>query len=430
MMTQVIIIFVLVLFLAIFLGFPTAYALGIVTLIFIFIERGFDFSSALVAIPVVKAVDNFTLLAVPFFILVGKLMNESGLTERLFGFALKFVGHLSGGLAHVNILASMIFAGMSGAAMADAGGLGAIEYKAMKEEGYEPKFSAGVTLGSALIGPIIPPSIPVLIYASLTEISATGLLMAGLLPGILMGIVLMIIVCIYAVKRHYPKKPRASIREMLNAFRRAFLTLLTPVLLVGGIASGIFTATEASAIASLYLLLIVLFVYRTVGLKKLNYVFRAVIRDTATVMFLLAMAMFYGWMLTRMRIPAAILESLLNISENPYIVVFMVIVFLLLLGCFLSPGVSVLIIAPIIAPIGVTLGFHPLHFGIIVLIAMEIGTSTPPVGASLYALTQVTGVPIETISKGVIPFILGVLGVIILVLFIPKIALFVPGLIN
>jgi tripartite ATP-independent transporter DctM subunit len=427
MMLEVVLIFVLVLFITIAIGVPIVYGLGIASLIYFFTTRGLGFPPDLIVIPMVQSVNSFLLLAVPLFFFVGRLMNESGLTDRLFTFANALVGHVRGGLGHVNVLCSMIFAGMSGAAAADVAGPGAVEYKAMLDQGYDKGLSAGVSLGSSVIGPIIPPSIPVLIYASITEISATGLLMAGLVPGILTGFAQMGVVAYHC--RNRPRSRRATLLEIGTAFKKSFLTLLTPVILVVGIGSGIFTATEAGAVAGFYLLIIAVGVYRTVTLQKLILICRAVVKDTAIVMFLLASASFYGWILTRLRIPMAVLEALLSFSDNPYVIIGIIILFLLVIGCFFSTAVGLVMVAPIVAPVASAVGFDPIHFGIIVIISMVIGTATPPVGASLYALMQVTRLPIEMISKSVIPFLIATLVVILITVFFPSLALFFPRLI-
>jgi tripartite ATP-independent transporter DctM subunit len=426
MMLEALLIFIVGLFITIALGIPTVYGLGIVSLVYLFIHRGFEFPPSLFVVPIVNSVNSFLLLAVPLFFFVGRLMNECGLTDRLFAFANSLVGHIRGGLGHVNVLNSMIFAGMSGSATADAAGPGAVEYKAMIDQGYSPEFSAGVSLASSMIGPIIPPSIPVLIYASITEISATGLLMAGLLPGILIGLLQMSLVAYYC--RKMPKRRRATLKEIGTAFKRSFLTLLTPFILVVGIGAGIFTATEAAAVAAFYLLVLATVVYRTVSFKQIVSICRGVIVDTAVVMFLLATATFYGWMLTRLRIPAAILENLLSFSTNPYVIISIVVAFLLAMGCFFSTAVGLVIVAPIVAPIAVAAGFNPIHFGIVVIITMVIGTATPPVGSSLYAMVQVTRIPMERVVRGTLPFLYITIAAIAIVILVPPIAMFFPKL--
>lgn len=419
-------LFVVGLLAALIAGVPVVYALGIVSLAFLFIQRGFSFAPDLIIVPMVQSLNSFILLAVPLFFFVGKLMNESGLTDRLFGFANSVVGHFRGGLAYVNVLNSMIFAGMSGSAAADAAGPGAVEYRAMVDQGYDREFSAGLSCASALIGPIIPPSIPVMIYAAIAEVSATGLLVAGLLPGILIGLLQMVMVWYYTQSR--PKGRPGSVSDVCTAFKRAFLTLLTPVILVGGMVGGVFTATEAAAVAGFYLLILVLAVYKTVNLTQLIRILRETVRDTSVVMFLLATASLYGWLLTRARIPTIVLEGLLSVSTNGYVLVFIVVGFLLIMGCFFSTAVGLILVAPIVAPVAEAAGFDPLHFGIIVVITMVIGSATPPVGADLYATVQVTKLPVEAVCRGMLPFLYVTLLAVGILIFVPGLAVSLPNL--
>lgn len=427
-MLSILLLFVGGLLLTLILGVPVAYALGFVSLVFLFIQRGLNFAPDLIIVPMVQAMNNFIIIAVPLFFFVGKLMNESGLTDRLFGFANAAVGHVRGGLAYVNVVNSMVFAGMSGSAAADAAGPGAIEYRAMVNQGYDPEFSAGLSCASALIGPIIPPSIPVMIYAAIAEVSATGLLLAGLLPGILIGVFQMVVVAFYT--RHREKGRRATLKEAWTAFKQAILTLLTPVILIGGMLGGIFTPTEAAAVAGLYLLLLVMCVYRTVSVKTLFRVLRETVRDSAVVMFLIASASLYGWLLTRARIPTIILEGLMSVSTNGYVIVLIVVGFLLIMGCFFSTAVGLILTTPIVAPVAAAAGFDPLHFGIIVVITMVIGSATPPVGADLYATVQVTKLPVETVCRGMLPFLYVTLLAVGVLILVPSLALYVPNLLS
>lgn len=422
---EVMVIFLVGVFLvSIALGVPIAYSLGLASILYLVFTRGFGFAPDLIVVPMLQSVNSFMLLSVPIFFFVGRLMNESGLTDRLFYFIMSLVAQFRGGRAYVNVIDSMIFAGISGTATADAAGPGAIEYESMINQGYSKEFSAGCSLGSSLLGPIIPPSIPALMYASMTEISATALLMAGLLPGILIGFVQMGL-CAYLCRKRR-KGTRATVREMVTAFRHSFLVMLTPVILIVGMGAGFFTATEAAAIAGFYLFVLAWAVYRTVTLKQVWGISREVVKDTAVVMFLLAVASFYGWLLTRLQIPQIILKGMISITDNPYGVVFIMIAFLLIMGCFFSTGVGLVIVAPIVAPIGVQLGFDPLHFGIIVLISMVMGSASPPVGASLYAIMQVTGLSMDKVWKGVSPFYWVTVAALCAMVFFPRVATFVP----
>jgi len=425
MMTHFVSIFIVGFFVTLAVGIPIVYGLAGVSILYLILGRGFDFPPDLLVVPMVQSVNSFILLAVPLFFFLSRLMNESGLTDRLFAFVNALVGHFRGGLGHVNVLISMIFAGMSGSATADAAGPGAMEYKAMVDQGYSPEFSAGVSLGSALIGPIIPPSIPVMIYAAVTELSPTALLMAGLVPGILIGLAQMGVVA-YSC-RNRPKMPRASLRTIWNTFAKTFLVLLTPFVLIIGISAGIFTATEAAAIACIYALFIACVVYRTVSFKKLISVTRGVVQDTAVVMFVLSTATFYGWMLTRLRIPVMVVEFLMSLSSNSFVITIMVVIFLLAMGCFFSTAVGLIIVAPIVHPVALAIGFDPIHFGIVCIVTMVYGSATPPVGSSLYALMQVTKLPMEKLARGVLPFLIVSIAIVLLMIFVPQISLFFPN---
>jgi tripartite ATP-independent transporter DctM subunit len=426
-MYSIVLLFLAGLLAALLIGIPIVYGLGFISLTYLFLTRGFSFPADLIVVPMVQSLNSFILIAVPLFFFVGKLMNESGLTDRLFGFAESLVGHFRGGLAHVNVVSNMIFAGMSGSAAADAAGPGAVAYKAMVNQGYDPEFSAGLSCASALIGPIIPPSIPVMIYASMAEVSATGLLMAGLLPGILIGLLQMAVVAYLCRQR--PHGRRASLSEVAVTFKRAFLIMLTPLILVWGIVGGVFTATEAAAVACVYLLVLILAVYRTVSWTQLVRIIRETVLDSAVVMFLLSTATLYGWLLTRARIPTLILESLLSVSHNGYVLVGIVVVFLLIMGCFFSTAVGLILVSPIVAPVAAAAGFDPIHFGIIVVITMVIGSATPPVGADLYTIVRVTRLPVETVCRGMLPFLYVTVLAVVIVTFVPSIALIVPRIV-
>lgn len=427
-MTILIMLLALVVFLV--LGIPAVFSMALSAIVYFVISRGiYDIPFEMIAQKTVYGLDSFALLAVPLFLLVGRLMNESGTTEKLFDFAKALVGHLKGGLAHVNVLSSVIFAGMSGSATADAAGLGQIEIKAMRDSGYDLDFSCAVTAASSLIGPIIPPSVPVILYAILAGVSVNGLLIAGIIPGLILAVSLMVYIAYLARKRNYPTEARASFARLLASFKSAFLPLLTPVLLVGGILSGAFTATEAGAIASLYALLLGVVVYRSVSLKKLYHIFRDTMHDTSIIMIILGIANVYAWILTREKLPVVVSEYILQVSDNYWIIMGMIILFLLFLGCFLSSIVSINIATPVLVPIVIAAGGDPLHFGIIMILALMIGELTPPFGMVLFAIMRVTDIPFDRLVRAVVPFIIPVVAVVVLILIFPELATFLPNLI-
>lgn len=411
----------------ILIGVPVAVSLGI-TSIGAFIVLGEADNLLMMAQRMYSSTTGFTLLAIPFFILAGNLMNTSGITNKIFDFAEANVGHVWGGLGQVNIIASVIFSGMSGAAVADAAGLGMIEIKAMTDSGYDKKFAAAITAASSTIGPVIPPSIPFVIYGAMTGVSVGSLFLAGFIPGILMAVTMIIAVSIISKKRNYPKQPKQSAHVRILAFKKAFFPLLTPVIIIGGILSGWFTATEAAIIACIYALLLDLIVYRELNFKKLIGIFRNTVIHTVKVMFIISAAGFFGWLLTFMKLPEQIIISLATISDNKYVLLLIIIAILIVLGMFLE-GIAVLMITiPIFMPIILSLGVDPVQFGVIMILASMIGLLSPPVGMCLYAVASISDVKVGPLSKEVLPYMVGIFIVLLAVTFVPQISTFIPML--
>ena len=412
----------------ILLGVPVAVSMGL-TAVVTFLVMGQSDILTMVAQRMYASTTSFTLLAIPFFILAGNLMNTGGITERIFRFARALVGHIWGGLGQVNVIASMIFSGMSGAAVADAAGLGMIEMKAMKDHGYDWRFSAAITAASSTIGPVIPPSIPLVIYGYLTEVSVGRLFLAGVIPGVLMGLALMIAVYFVSKHRHYPRDQRAAFKEIILSGKAAALPLMTPVIIVGGILSGQFTPTEASVIACLYALFLGLVVYRSIRFKDLPVIFWDTLTHTIRIMFIISTAGFFGWLLILHRIPVQVITGLTNLSHNPALVMMIIIVVLLIFGCFLE-GIAVLLITiPIFQKIIVHFSIDPVQFGVVMTLASMIGLLTPPVGMCLYAVSSITGVSIGDLTKEMWPYLLGIFLVLLAVAFIPQISLWLPNLV-
>lgn len=411
------------------IGLPVAISIGFTSLSVMVAQSGIrDIPYGLTAINMMYGVNNFPILAVPFFVLAANIMNAGGVTGRIFGFANCLVGHVRGGLGHVNVLASMIFAGMSGTAVADAAGLGTLEIKAMRDAGYDLGFSTGITGASSVIGPIIPPSVAMIIYGWLADVSVGGLFIGAILPGVMMGLFMMVMVYIYAIKRKTPQRPRASLGEILTSSRDAILSLLTPVIIVGGIWSGVFTPTESGAVASLYAIILGSAIYRDVSPRKLLEVFYTTIEFTAIILFIISCAMLYAWLMVRLRIPLILAEGLVGISSNPLIVLFIITGFLLIVGCFMSVLESVIIFTPILTPMVTQLGIDPLFFGIFMVITLSIGVLTPPFGNVIYVLVRITGLPFEQVVKSILPFILPIFAVIVLIIFFPSLTTYIPGI--
>jgi tripartite ATP-independent transporter DctM subunit len=417
----------IVLFGMIIVGVPIGIALAGASLVYIVLSGSVP--EVVVIHRMINGVDSFPLLAVPFFILAGNLMNSSGITNRIFSFAKAIVGWMRGGLGHVNIGASVIFAGMSGAAVADAGGLGAIEIKAMKDAKYDADFAVGVTAASSTIGPIIPPSLPMVIYGVVAGASIGQLFAAGLVPGLLMAFALMVMVAYFAHVRGYPRDQKFRLDVLWHTFKAALLSLMTPIIIVGGILFGIFTPTEAAIAACFYALILGLVVYRTLSWRRLLRVSMDTIETTAVILFIVAGASIFAWILTSTRTAEAFASIILMISENPIIVLLLINLILLIVGCFLETIAAITILVPVLLPIAVHVGVDPVHFGVIMVLNLMIGLLTPPVGMVLYVLSRVANVPFERAMMATLPFLVPLVVVLALVTFIPAVTMWLPTLI-
>jgi len=412
------------------LGMPVAFSIGLSALLYELIRP----MGALVVMPqrMINGIDSFVLMAAPFFVLVGELMNTGGVTRRIFQFADDLVGHLKGGLAYVNVIASMIFAGMSGSAVADASGLGAVEMKAMEDRGYAKDFSAAVTAASSTIGPIIPPSIPFVIYGSVTAVSIGRLLLGGAIPGVMMGGLFMLYILILSRFRNFPKPhhSRVKLRIVIKDFINTFPALLTPIILVGGIIFGFFTPTEASAIACAYALILGVVIYKELQWRD---VIRAFIRAaiiSAQILFIISAASYLGVVLAKAQVPQFIFSSFLSLFEasNIYMVLLVLNGVLIVMGCVIDTNPMLIIVCPILAPVAVKLGIDPIHFGVVIVFNLMIALLTPPVGMVTYTTCRVANVPLDTYTRSLLPFLLVlIVGLIIISLF-PPLSTFLPNL--
>jgi len=386
------------------IGMPVGFGMGIGAVILMIISQGsLDINFGIIAQRLLYGANSFILLSIPLFLLAGNLMNTGGITQRIFKFANVMVGHLRGGLGHVNIVASIIFAGMTGTAVSDAAGLGTVEIKAMTDAGYDKEFSCAITGASSTIGPIIPPSVPLIIYGILASVSIGRLLVAGIIPGLLIAGALMVMVSIYAKKRNYPREKRASFREFFIASKKAFLPCMTPVIIVGGIISGIFTPTEAAAVASLYAFILGFIIYREISLADLWKIVQKTARDTAIIIFIVSCASLYGWVLIRSRIPIILMEQITSISTNPLIILLILNGALLVVGCFMETIAALNILVPVLTPLILTVGIDPLHFGLIMVFNLMIGLITPPFGMVLFVLNKVSGVISGSLINDIFP---------------------------
>ncbi|WP_439123932.1 TRAP transporter large permease [Marivita sp.] len=372
---------------------------------------------------------SFPLMAIPFFMLAGELMNRGGITMRLVEFSQAMMGHFRGGLAHVNVLSSMLFAGLSGSAVADTSALGSMLIPAMEKEGYSRKFAAAITAASSVIGPIIPPSGIMIIYAYVMGESVAALFLAGIVPGILVGVGLMVMVKLQADKYDFPaSRSKASWGERGNASLKAFFPLLTPVIILGGILAGVFTPTEAAAVAVAYAIIIGMFVLNTLKIKDLPDVFMRAAMTSATVLLLVGAAMAFKTVVSLSHTPEILAEFVLGLSENPLILLFLINLLLFVVGMFLDAGPAIIILGPILGPIFVDLGVDPIHFAIIMSVNLTVGLATPPMGLVLFVASSVSGERVETISKAILPFLAVEIVVIFLITFIPEISMTIPRL--
>ena len=414
-----------VLVLLILLGVPIAVAMGLTAVGFL-IGLGQAPMLAVMAQRMYSPVTSYTLLAIPFFLLAGNLMNTGGMTMRIFAFARSLLGHVRGGTAHVSVFASMLFAGATGAALAEAMGLGKIEIKAMEDAGFDRPFAAAVSASASTIGPVIPPSIPLVIYGAMAEVSVGKLFLGGVVPGVLMGLALMTIVYVISVRRGYPREARASLRTVARSFVDAIAGLLAPVVIIGGILWGIFTPTEAGVAGAVYALLIGTVLYREIGWRELWQILWDTVDQTVRVMFIIAAAGLFGWMLVYLRAPERIVSGMAALASSPWEVLLILNAALLVLGCFMEGIAVMLLTIPIFLPILAQFGISPLHFGVVMTLNLMIGLLTPLVGMCLYAIATISNVPVWRLIRELVPFILAIAVVLVLITYIPALVTWLP----
>jgi len=378
----------------------------------------------------VQGVRSFSLLAIPFFIIAGEMMGQGGIARKLIELANVFVGRIQGGLAMVNCMDSMFFGGISGSAVADVASTGSIIIPMMKMKGYDEDFAVALTVASSTQGVIIPPSHNMIIYSMAAGgVSVGRLFLGGYIPGISLGLSMMIISFIIAKKRNYPREPKIAFRDAVKIFKDAFLGLMTAVIIMGGVVSGIFTATESAAIAVIYAFVITFFVYKEIPLKAMKGILYNSLKTLSMVMALIAAASAFGWLMAYLRIPAKATELILSVSTNKYVLLLLINVLLLVLGCIMDMAPLILICTPILYPVVVTtLGLSPIHFGIIMMINLAIGLCTPPVGSALFVGCAVGKISIEKVTKALLPYYFSMVVVLMLVTFIPEITMFLPNL--
>ncbi|MCL1817818.1 MAG: TRAP transporter large permease [Spirochaetaceae bacterium] len=408
------------------LGIPVAFTLGIAALSYFVASPNLP----IVNIPLrfVTGMESYELMAIPLYMLAGNIMNSTGVTDKIFRFTRALVGHFTGGTAHVNILASLIFSGMSGSALADASGLGKVLIRAMTEEGYDKEFSAAVTGASATIGPVFPPSIPMVLIGGVAGISIGKLFIGGVVPGLLLTVYMMVLVYFLSKKRNYPKAPRASFPELRKVFIEALPALTTPVLILGGILLGFFTPTEAGVIAVVYALFVGMVIYRESKLADIFEMFITTAKDTANIMIIVGAAYALAWVFSREQVGALLSTVITGFSTNPTVVLVLIVIGFLLAGCFMNPSANIIIFIPMLMPLVNSVGIDLVHFGVIATLTLMIGLVTPPLGLSMFIICEIAHINTFQFIRGMKWFFLSLLAVVITMLFVPETVTWLPKL--
>ncbi len=418
-------ILVTVFVVALVLRYPIAFALGLACLVYLI---GADIPLILMPMKMYSGIDVFVLLSIPGFIIAGNLMNQGGLTERIISFCNHLLGHIRGGLALVNIGASMLFAGISGTAISDTASMGSVMIPAMKKEGYDADFSCAITAASSTVGPIIPPSVPMIIAATLSGLSVGKLFLAGAIPGLLLGVGLMVIAYLIARKKNYPKHPKSSFSQVVRGFVDTFWSLLMTFIILFGIIGGIFTPTEASIVAVLYALVVGRFVYGKLNFKNVQVVILDSMKTSASLMVLVGFANLFGYILITEHIPQTISSEILGFSSNKYVVLLLINLLLIAVGTFMETIAALLILFPILLKVALAVDVDPIHFAVIAVLNLIIGLTTPPVGVCLFVASSIGKVSIGKVSRAGLPFLLVSLVVLVMVTLIPEISLWLPSL--
>ncbi|WP_422443694.1 TRAP transporter large permease [Thermoanaerobacterium sp. DL9XJH110] len=384
---------------------------------------------AMLAQAMVKGIYSFSLMAIPFFIIAGEIMGQGGISKRLIAFSNVIVGHIRGGLALVNVLASMFFGGISGSSVADSSSIGSILIPMMRKKGYDNDYSVAVTITGSTQGILIPPSHNMIIYAMVAGgVSVGRMFLAGMIPGILLGVALMVMAYIIAVKRNYPAEKRVPFKQALIATKDAAWGLFTFVIVVVGVITGLYTATEAAAVAAVYAFIVTFFVYRDIPITKIGPILLSSLKTLAIVMALISTSNAFGWMLAYLKVPALATQALLSISSNKYVVLLVINILLLFLGCIMDMAPLILITTPILLPVAMQLGIDPVHFGIIMMLNLSIGLLTPPVGSTLFVGCAIGNISIEKLTKAMVPFYVTMIIVLMLITYVPQVVMFMPNL--
>ncbi|UYF98672.1 TRAP transporter large permease [Halomonas sp. GD1P12] len=421
---EVIILFSVFLVLLV-VGMPIAFALGISSMSYLLME---GISLTIVPQRMYAGIDTFVLLCIPGFVLAGNLMNVGNITEHIVRFSNALLGHIRGGLGLANVGGSMIFGGISGTAVADSASIGSVMIPGMARSGYDKPFAAAVTAASSTVGPIIPPSVPMIIAGSLSGISVGRMFLAGAVPGLLMGVAMMVTVYILAVRRGYPKEQRVPFLQLLREAKTAFWALLMTVIILYGIIGGFFTPTEASIVACVYALAVGMYVYKGLTWRKLPGILVDTVLTSSSLLLMVGLANLFGWILTSEQIPQMIATLILSISENPLIVLLILNLILLFVGAFMETIAALIILFPALVGVATGVGVDPVHFAVIAVLNLMIGLTTPPVGVCLFVVAGIGKLPMLSVARAIVPFLLCNLGVLLLVTYVPAISLWLPNL--
>ncbi|MCF2665191.1 TRAP transporter large permease [Oscillibacter valericigenes] len=422
--------FVVVLFVALVLiGMPIAFILGVIPMAFWLVTGG-SIPSIIFPQKMFSGISNFVLMAIPFFILAGNLMNSGGVTRRIIDFTQSIVGWVRGGLGVVNVVASMIFGGISGSANADVAAFGTALIPAMEESGYDKEFSTAITVTSSTVGPIIPPSISMVVYASLANVSVGALFLGGVIPGFLIGLFLTILVLIVAHIKHYPKDSAFSIRKVFSSFAHAIPALIMPLIILGGVLMGVCTPTEAAAIAVVYAFVVGLFVFRELTLESIGKILLDTLTLSAAIFMVIAFTNVVSYIIADIRIPQLLGDFLTSVSgDNKYIILLLINIILLCMGALLDPSAGLILLTPILVPIAQRLGIDLVHLGVIMVLNLTIGLTTPPVGTCLYIGSTISGLPVPRLFKAMLPYLISNIIVLLIVTYVPETVIFLAALV-
>ncbi|HSH47167.1 MAG TPA: TRAP transporter large permease [Halomonas sp.] len=407
------------------IGMPVAFSLGIASLVYLMLE---GISLTIIPQRLYAGIDTFVLLCIPGFVLAGNLMNVGNITENIVRFSNALLGHIRGGLGLANVGGSMIFGGISGTAVADSASIGSVMIPGMARSGYDKPFAAAVTAASSTVGPIIPPSVPMIIAGSLSGVSVGRMFLAGAIPGLLLGLAMMVTVYLLAIRRGYPKEERVPLRQLLREAKAAFWALLMTVIILYGIIGGFFTPTEASIVASLYALVVGMYVYKGLSWRKLPALLTDTVYTSSALLLMVGLANLFGWILTSEQIPQMIAGLILSISENPLVVILIINLILLFVGAFMETIAALIILFPALLGVATGVGMDPVHFAVMAVLNLMIGLTTPPVGVCLFVVAGIGKLPMLTVARAIVPFLICNLAVLLLVAYVPTISLWLPTL--